>query len=215
MDIKSPNFSLIETMLWKKGEFFLLGIHIARLEKSASYFSFPFEKSDILKSLRYHSAAFDPMVKYRVRLLLSGDGKTDISSGSMELPSISEARTLISGKRTDRNDIFLSHKTTNRSLYDNEFVRCREAGYFDIIFTNAEGEVTEGAITNIIVKKSGLYLTPPLSCGVLPGTYREDLLTSQEIPLKEKVLLVEDLNGADEIFLINSVRKMVPVKLTA
>ena len=79
---------------------------------------------------------------------------------------------------------------------------------------NTDGEVTEGAITNIVAKEGGEYFTPPESCGLLPGTYREYLLRSGELPLKEKVLRVEDLKNADKLFLVNSVRKMLETRLS-
>jgi para-aminobenzoate synthetase / 4-amino-4-deoxychorismate lyase len=208
------NFSLIETVLWEKGGLFLKDLHMERLERSAAYFSFPFKKDAVLSSIERHVSVFDPLMKYRVRLLVSSEGEIDISSKRINPGDTPAAKTCLSDKKTSSSDIFLAHKTTNRALYDEELTRCREKGYYDVIFMNTEGEITEGAVTNIVLKKKGMYFTPPLSRGVLPGTYREYLLRSKTIPIKEKVLLPEDLDTADGIFLINSVRKMVDVKLT-
>ncbi len=202
-------------MLWENGDIFLMGLHMARLEKSSGYFSFSFKKEEILLSLKRVTASFTPDMKHKVRLLLSENGAADVSASALPHSDTQNARTAFSGKKTDRDDIFLYHKTTNRALYDEEFDRYRQKGYFDVLFTNNHGEVTEGAVTNIMVKKGDVYLTPPLSCGVLPGTYREYLLKTQGIPLKEKVLVKEDLVDSDGIFLINSVRGMVEVELSA
>ena len=66
------------------------------------------------------------------------------------------------------------------------------------------GEITECTIANIVVVTGGRHLTPPVSCGLLPGTYRAELLEAGEI--EEGVIRKEDLAGADEVYLVNSVR---------
>jgi para-aminobenzoate synthetase/4-amino-4-deoxychorismate lyase len=48
-----------------------------------------------------------------------------------------------------------------------------------------------------------MWLTPPLSSGLLPGTLRQKLLDDRRI--REQVLFVDDLAGA-QIYLINSLR---------
>ena len=54
------------------------------------------------------------------------------------------------------------------------------------------------------MKRGDRWVTPPLSCGLLGGTYREEVLRRGE--LHESVVTVEELRASDEIALINSVR---------
>jgi para-aminobenzoate synthetase/4-amino-4-deoxychorismate lyase len=75
-----------------------------------------------------------------------------------------------------------------------------------MIFQNERDEMTEGAISNIFVQKNGKLYTPPLNCGVLPGTYRRYILESVEFDAHEKVLTIEDLTNADEIFVTNAIQ---------
>jgi len=185
-----------------------------RLEKSARHFSFPYGRAEIEQALKKRAGSFDTSKKYRMRLLLEETGKftvedTELDSSMPRRP----AKTTVSDINTDKNDVFLYHKTTNRSLYDRELAKCRANGLFDSIFLNRENEITEGAVTNIVIRSGSDYWTPPVSSGLLPGVYREYLLQNGELLLKEKVLYTEDLLAADEIFMINSVRKMVPVKI--
>lgn len=201
---------MIETLLWEDGEFFLLEEHLSRLRESARRFSFPYGEDFIYGALQSSSADFSLMRKYRTRLLLGPEGEVKINSRVLsEIPE-TPVRLALSGEKTDRNDDFLRHKTTRRDLYDRKLRKCREKGFFDVIFTNREDEVTEGAVTNIMIRKGDLYLSPPLSCGVLPGTFRQHLLREKDRPVKEKVLHVEDLIKADEIYAMNSVRKILP-----
>jgi para-aminobenzoate synthetase/4-amino-4-deoxychorismate lyase len=80
-----------------------------------------------------------------------------------------------------------------------------------VIFMNDRGEITEGAISNIFIRKAGRLLTPPLHCGVLPGVFRRHLLETNS-DAEEQTLKVEDLESADAVFLCNSVRGLRQVK---
>ena len=206
-------FSLIETMLWENGEYFLLGFHMERLEKSARYFSFDLDRAAVENALMNAASSLDASKRYRSRLLLEHDGAFRITSDLLEDRTDGPVKAAVSDKRTDKSDVFYRHKTTNRPVYETELAKYRAQGFFDVIFLNRDGEVTEGAVTNIVIKKDREYFTPPLSCGLLAGTYREYLLRSGKIPLKEKVLRAEDLQKADGILLVNSVRKMMEARI--
>ena len=52
---------------------------------------------------------------------------------------------------------------------------------------------------------------PPLQCGLLGGTFREELLNRGEI--EERVLSREDVLAARKIWFVNSVRGWVEVML--
>jgi para-aminobenzoate synthetase/4-amino-4-deoxychorismate lyase len=62
----------------------------------------------------------------------------------------------------------------------------------------------------VIETPDGLF-TPPVSCGLLAGTQRAELLARGEIT--EKVLVPQDLYAADKVYLINSVRGWVTAEL--
>jgi para-aminobenzoate synthetase/4-amino-4-deoxychorismate lyase len=79
-----------------------------------------------------------------------------------------------------------------------------------VIFWNERGEVTESRIANLVVPIDGQLYTPPISSGLLPGTFRAQLLAEGKI--KERVITVEEFQNAKEFFLINSVRKWILVK---
>lgn len=196
------NFQLIETMLWDK-EYFLLSLHMDRMEASAAYFNFRFDHISILSRLNEHAKSFESEKKYRVRLLLNAHGDASIES----LPITTEASTIqvrLSEERTTSSDIFLRHKTTRREFYDREFAKARAQGLDEVLFINERGEVTEGAISNLFVEQSGKLLTPPLASGVLPGVLRRHLL--ETVKAEERTLTIADLESAEAVFLGNSVR---------
>ncbi|MBM3243293.1 MAG: aminodeoxychorismate synthase, component I, partial [Candidatus Omnitrophica bacterium] len=202
-------FSLIETIGWERG-FKFLKEHLERLKKSAEYFGFAFDSFTIANRLRKAERGLIKGKYYRIRLLLTKSGNLKIESKVIKLDQ--EAKYVaISGYKVNPNNIFLYHKTTNRDFYNNEFLRYKSLGYFDVIFLNTKEEVTEGAISNIVIEKNGRFYTPKLSCGLLPGLYREYLLRTDKV--REKTITLPDLLAADRISLCNSVRGMTNVIL--
>ena len=116
-------------------------------------------------------------------------------------------RVCLSSKQTQAHDVFLYHKTTQRQLYNKEYQIYREQGYFDVLFRNADGYLTEGAITNIFVVKDGLWFTPPVTCGLLGGICRQYVLERYNVMFRK--MTIKDLHESDEIVLTNSVRGIV------
>jgi para-aminobenzoate synthetase/4-amino-4-deoxychorismate lyase len=90
-------------------------------------------------------------------------------------------------------------------LYDSELARAQSGGYDEVLFCNERGELTEGAISNLFIRRSGRLLTSPLSSGVLPGVLRRHILATDPTA-EERVLSLDDLCAADSVFLGNSVR---------
>jgi para-aminobenzoate synthetase/4-amino-4-deoxychorismate lyase len=203
-------FQLIETMLHEPDRGYALpDRHLQRLGDSAEYFRFRFSSSDIETVLADFAASLE-MAPYRVRLLLYRDGRTEISGTKLPADTpVTQMAYVVSDHRIDSGDVFLYHKTTERTLYDTEWASMHEAyGADEVIFFNERGELAEGSRTNIFVRQDGKLLTPALSCGLLPGTLREELLVRGDA--EEAVLLLDDLARADAVYLGNSVRGLVP-----
>jgi branched-subunit amino acid aminotransferase/4-amino-4-deoxychorismate lyase len=138
-------------------------------------------------------------------------GKVTVESAPIEQLS-TRVRASVSAQRIDPSDVFLYHKTSLRSLYDEELRLAQARGFFDVIFLNVQGEVTEGALSNIfILKKANLY-TPPIRCGLLAGVLRQHLLTTGKA--KEKILTLSDILDAERLYLGNSVRGLLETEIS-
>jgi para-aminobenzoate synthetase / 4-amino-4-deoxychorismate lyase len=206
-----PEFELIETMLWD-GSFPLLPLHLQRLESSASYFNFALNRSSIQARLHDLAASFQPTSRHRVRLLLAHDGSLKLTSEPFP-HAPPKGLVQLSSQRTSSTEVFFRHKTTQRSLYDQQYAQARASGLDDILFLNEKGELTEGAISNVFLERAGKLLTPPLSCGVLDGVYRRHMLQTRA-EAEEQVLTAADLHTADAIYLCNALRGIYKVKLS-
>ena len=190
-------FQLFESLLLEDGEYFLLSRHLERLRKSAEFFGFVFPKEEIVLGLQRVATAAN---RRKVRLTLWKDGR--IETEVSEIAPSDLRRVTLATEPVDSSDRFLFHKTTRRTQSDCD----------DIIFWNERGEITESTIANVVVRIDGELFTPPVESGLLAGTFRAELLAEGKI--KERVITVDEIKHADEIFLINSVRKWMKAHLT-
>ena len=197
------DFSLLESMLWTPEEgYFLLPYHLARLKDSAAYFSYSADIDAVLATLDAFARTL-PKNAHKVRLLVAKDGRITVQSESVGAAAVHPQHCCLAPEPVDSANPFLYHKTTNRSVYEQALGSC--PGYADVILWNEKGEVTESCIANVVVELDGELYTPPIQCGLLPGTYRAYLLEQGKV--KERVVTVEDLAQSPQVYLISSVRK--------
>ncbi|MCM8813381.1 MAG: aminodeoxychorismate synthase component I [Candidatus Omnitrophica bacterium] len=206
-------FQLIETMRAEGRGIALLTAHLRRLRASAAELGFIYEPVYLRRELRACLQRLDSATAWRIRLLLFRDGRCTLETSPLPAASAPETRVVISERRTNSGDPVLRHKTTQRKLYQTEYRRVQAHGYFDVIFQNERGEITEGAISNIFIRRGTWYYTPPVACGLLPGVFRARFLKTHP-RAREKILTIEDLRTADAIYCCNAVRGMVRVQLT-
>ena len=142
-------------------------------------------------------------LSHRIRLLVARDGTFEVQHFPMDSDLTGIYRVRLAEEPVDSQDTFLFHKTTHRPAYEKAKAAC--PGCDEVILWNERGEVTEGCIANVVIRKNGRLITPPVECGLLAGVFREHLLKNGEI--EEGIVTVDELRAADEVFLVNSVRK--------
>ena len=209
---RPPEFALLETMRWSPDTgYFLLDRHLARLTESAKYFDFPISIDAIRAELDLLASSLSG--NQRIRLLVSKTGAISLEHQPL-LESTPEGpvRLRLADAPVDASDAFLHHKTSNRATYDHALAKADDCD--DVILWNQSGEVTETCIYNLIIETpDGRLLTPPVSCGLLAGTYRALLIEQGKIT--EQVVTLAALKSAVSISVINSVRGIRPALLCA
>jgi para-aminobenzoate synthetase/4-amino-4-deoxychorismate lyase len=205
----SHRFELIETMLLLGGEIYLRDRHLKRLGSSAAHYGFDYPAHHVGRVLddecRRH-----PEGRCKLRLLLDSGGNVSISCSPLAATPAA-FRVKVSAERVDPSDEFLYHKTTYRPLYRCERESAIAQGFDEVLFVNTDGEVCEGSVSNVFVKTGGELITPPVSCGLLPGTLREELIASGAC--RERVLDLSDIRDAERVFVGNSVTGLVEALL--
>ncbi len=205
-----PEFRLLETLRWTPEEgYYLLERHLGRLADSAAYFGFPEVGEAVRARLDECGSGFaEPQ---RVRLLVDRGGAIEIEATPLDIVAPATPWRLgIGPDRVSHEDVFVFHKTTHRRVYEQARSAC--PGYDDVLLLNTRGEVTETTVGNIAACLDGRWVTPPVSCGLLAGTYRAELL--DQGVLAERVLTLDDIARADELHVLNSVRGRVPAQLS-
>ncbi len=204
LDGVKRDFGLFETLRWD-GEYLFLDRHLNRLCSSAEYFGFPCTRPDVEMTLKGVSRELNAPT--RVRLELGRDGIA-VATATASLPrfatSIADAEVVtvqLASTPVQPHDRMLFHKTTDRTIYD---LAMSEVTSQEALLTNAYGEITESTISNVVVHLDGVWYTPPLESGCLPGVYRQYLLERGDII--ERLLRRDDLLSSDAIGLVNSVR---------
>ena len=204
-----PSFLLVETIRFERG-WLRLSRHLARLAASAEYFGFDYKEEDVMRALRGRAASLGAGV-FKVRLLLNDRGNALVEAEEVS-PIQEPVRVAFASERTNPMDPFLYHKTTHRPLYLKAQQTARRYGFWDLLFRNEDGEITEGSICNIFARIEGDWCTPPQSAGLLPGVMRGELIP--KLKAEVRPLRCEDLLAAEEIFVTNSVREVLRAELT-
>ncbi|MGE0449411.1 MAG: aminodeoxychorismate synthase component I [Vicinamibacterales bacterium] len=202
-------FDLLETLRWQPdGGYLLLEEHLARLQGSAEYFGIALDAASVRRALDQAVAA--ETAAQRVRLLVSRDG----AARTEKRPHRSTPgplRVKLAASPIDAANVWLYHKTTHRSLYD--AARAAMPGCDEVLLWNVEGQLTEATTANLVLEIDGARVTPPVRCGLLPGTCRAAMIASGAI--REAVLTREDLNRATGLWLINAVHEARPAVLVS
>jgi para-aminobenzoate synthetase / 4-amino-4-deoxychorismate lyase len=203
LSVRRPRFDLFESIRHEpaEGGFRHLDLHLRRLAASAAYFGFAYDESAVREALdKVADGASEPL---RVRLTLSREGTIDVAVSDPPPPSDGPVRvSLHEGEPVDPDDALLYHKTTLRERY--EAAAAAHPNADDVLLVNTHGQITESAVANVAVQLDGRWWTPPIECGLLPGTGRAVAL--HDGSLAERAISVDDLHRAEGIALVSSVR---------
>ncbi|MCA9979402.1 MAG: aminodeoxychorismate synthase component I [Anaerolineales bacterium] len=211
LTLRQPSFQLLETLLWEPTTgYFLLDEHLQRLTNSASYFGIPANLAELRQQLQRLTERFAPTQAQRVRLLVGIDGVPTLESRPLPPPTAVPHtwRLVLAKQPINSHNRFLYHKTTQRTVYDEAWQGVDRTTADDVILWNERGELTETTIGNLALQLPGhgqVWYTPPLSSGLLPGTYRAHLLATGQIATR--ILTHDDLAQARGVAFFNSVRR--------
>jgi branched-chain amino acid aminotransferase len=93
-------------------------------------------------------------------------------------------------------------------------LEARRAGADEAILLDTDGHCSEASASNLFALIDGALVTPPVSCGALPGVTRAvvfELAGRRGVSSTERVLELEELCLAGEAFLTSSIRGIAPL----
>ncbi|NVM20329.1 MAG: aminotransferase class IV [Desulfobacterales bacterium] len=197
--------------------------HLDRMAAGCRFFAILFSRGKAIKALKLALEEIPPDTEARLRLTLISHGdhcveKTAFQTAWEPLPEMKDRQA--SGVRLTMAPFakfsgspLVRFKTT--ACLENIFVfnQAHSQGFFDALFVNERGEITEGSITNVFFLSKGHILTPPTDAGLLPGVTRKQIMEIADVlglPLTESTVTPADLNRFDGAFVTNSVIEILP-----
>ncbi|MEP7066508.1 MAG: aminotransferase class IV [Gemmatimonadota bacterium] len=220
---------LFETMRARGGTVFRLDAHLDRLHAGARLLAIP-----LAPGLRDHvAAATRAAFTYgydhaSVRLTVTrGPAPPGLAPPPHSAPTValvisplsppSEPRSIVAAMaQSRRNEHALTSglKTLSYTEAVLALAQAKAAGADEAIFLDTAGHVSEATASNFFALIDGVLVTPPRSCGVLPGITRAAVLEIApvlEIPVAEREIAEQELARATELFLTSSIREIAPL----
>jgi len=94
-------------------------------------------------------------------------------------------------------------------------LEAQREGFDEVVLLNERGEVSECTAANIFAVKGDKVVTPPLSSGCLEGVTRavlEEVAPEAGVALVEQTMRLEELYGAEEVFVTSTNRNVIGVR---
>lgn len=220
---------LFETMRSHNGVVFALTDHLDRLFVSADVLSIniPYDREYITEAVNKVLLA-NKLTDARLRLTLTNGPMAESEEQRKSTLLITAAKlrsyppeyykkgvmVVLCPFRQNLIDPISGRKTTSYFSRMIALNMAHQKRATEAIWFTVDNRLAEGCISNVfLVKDSELY-TPPITTPVLPGVARKTacrLARQNSIKLTEKDLSIDDLLGADEIFLTNVIMQVMPI----
>jgi para-aminobenzoate synthetase/4-amino-4-deoxychorismate lyase len=203
------DFKLYEQIKLNNGFTALEKYHLQRLQSSSNYFDYPFSISKIRQALKLEKNRY-PNGEHVMNLYLDKYGEITSHTMTYEKPVINKLlTTVVASSPINSENKMIYHKTTDRTIYNN--YTQEKSNCYDVLLWNEEGQLTQFTTGNIVVRKNGELLTPPVAAGIIPGVFREYLLDTEQI--REANLEISELQSYEKIWLINNILGWVKLSL--
>lgn len=200
---KNPRFDLISTGKVTNRKLTWQEQHLQRLTEAAGYFAYPFDQDKLKQELEETCTQLDKEKDYRLRIALKKDGSIELETTPL-LPLTDTFRKAKLVKQTaNLAQPFTYFKTSHRPHLTLE--------QQEQIYYNAQGQLLETSIGNLLLELNGKLYTPPAELGLLKGIYRQQLLDKGRAT--EKILTLADLAQAKKIYACNAVRGLYELEI--
>jgi len=200
---QEPRFDLLTTGRIHQGELTFLEQHLTRLREASRYFAYPYDEPKLLKELQEELARLDSNLDYRCRIALQKNGSFQLAITELKDLPASYLQAQLRKQTAPLDRPFTYFKTSHRPHLTLE--------QQEQIYYNAQGQLLETSIGNLLLVLDGKLYTSPAELGLLKGIYRQQLL--DEGQATERVLTLTDLAQAEKIYACNAVRGLYELEI--
>ena len=219
---------VFETMRVRNGRVFRLERHLTRLSEALAVLGIPAPpeiRDWVLAAVRASGA--DAGMRLTVTRGIGAGGVAppprprptvilSLSARPQFPPSTYEAGLtahVASGRRNERA-MTAGLKTLSYTDAVAGLLEAQHAGAEEALFLDTEEHCSEATASNLFVWTGRVLLTPPVSCGALPGITRAtimELARTEKMELSERAFGLDDLLSGQEAFLTSSLRGIAPL----
>lgn len=217
--------AVFETLRARQGRLFAITRHWRRLVHSCQILGIQPPLWDVFHTCMMETLVANQLADARVRFTATaGDGpSSSMSSGvgqtfmvhavPLQTYSARESVITVPWTRNERSAIKGAKCTSYaENMLALEYAHSKKFG--EAIFANTQGDLCEGATTNIFIIQNEVVKTPPLSSGCLPGITRElvlEICNLNNFVVEESKLPHSLMEQATEGFLTSSTRGVQPI----
>lgn len=201
---------IFETIKTVRGVPYALTRHIARAMRSASILGMRIpDEAEIREAVAGVLAKTPESLEFgRLRLTFQRVGELELVHETYH-PWSSPARLTIIDRPIDEASPLIGMKTLPFSENIEILKWAHDRGFDDAVRFNSSGKLPESAVSNLLLKIEGQWVTPNLASGCLPGITRG--LALEWLDIDEAELTAEDLAAAESIYLLSSLKDAQPV----
>ncbi|SQG17967.1 chorismate binding enzyme [Streptococcus equi subsp. zooepidemicus] len=193
---QSIDFTIKTTAKVEQQSLIYLDQHLNRLREAARYFAYPYDEELLTDRLQAYLKGKDSS-PYRLTIAIAKDGQISLTDQSLEPLQKDFLKARLVRQSSDVKKLpFTYFKTSHRPHLS--------VKPYEQVFVAADGTLLETSIGNLFVQIEQTLYTPPVSAGILPGIFRQELL--RQGLAQEKELKLSDLDKAEAIFGGNAVR---------
>jgi len=220
-----------ETIRCQNGSILFLKDHLERLSNSCEQFQIVIPNLDqmhsIIKELLVNNDLLNSIAA--VKIIITRGNTDTLYISPVDNPTIIvtarkytpypealyiSGLSLVPFPYTHQN-FLAKNKSLNYFFYINALSYAKEKGAHDAIIMDPNGNILEGAITNIMIYNNSTIFTPPSSFDILTGItqkYALDFLQKKDFKIIQKSINLTDVYSAEEIIVTNSLLLSASVK---
>ncbi len=197
---------VFETLRTVNGDVYAYSRHIARAIAAAEITHIQLPDLDLVAQSVIDVMNAEPHVDGLLRISFASNGQWAVVHLPYQLQSKPAAIRIHSDALTPNAQMIKSFPYEHRLAILEE---AKLLGFDEALVCNTEGNICEGAVSNVIMKIDGRWVTPPRSDGTLPGIVRDLVIEHCGVAVESiPVSRVDEVHAA---ILLSSLRISQPV----
>ena len=196
---------IFETLRTQDGSVAELTRHMRRARKSAQGLEIAMPDEEILRSEIDACLTLNPHPIGRLRICISHSGFLVTHDAYEDIETLARLTFHSTSTHAEGEQVKAYPYDWNYQVLDT----ARDYGFDDAILFNTENNLTETAISNLVLRIDGTWVTSPISAGILPGVMRAIAIERCGVTVRN--IHISEIPEVEEALLLSSLKIAQPV----